>query len=249
MRNRAVATVVTALLSLAVWSTATTSSAAPPAAVTGATVDDGCVASLHLPERLVVRNAGNDISAYLNAAVGYSAECTEWDRYNQLSWAADGPDGTRANVSVATERCGSPLLAENFLFLGVPPALGKLTFTGHGTSQCDNHTITEAPQTIDARVASSTSTTASRSGGVVTITAHASRLWTSTNTFGVYAGATGTILASSDGVTWKPLKNLRTGSRGTYTYSYHTAAHLRYRTLVPDAQWVWGHLSAATAPI
>lgn len=244
MGRRVIAAVITALFSATLWSTASSSSAAQP------TADDGCVASLHLPARLVVTNAGDDIDAYLNAPVDYSPACTEWDQsYNQLSWSAAGPGDTTAHVSVANERCGSPLLAEDFLYLGVPPALGKLTFTGRGTSMCDGHPITENSPTTDARVASTTTTAAKRSGGLVTITAHATRLWTSTNTFGVYADATGTILSSADGVTWKPLKSVRTGSTGSYTYSYHTSARLHYRTLIPDAPWVWGHQSTATAPI
>lgn len=242
MKRRVSATLLAAAVTTTVLcTTAATASAAQP------TADDGCVASYHPPARMVVTDAGSN--AYTYASVSYSAACTEWDQYAYLSWAAPGPGSTTANVSVANEYCGSPLIAEDFLFLGVPPALGKLTFTGHGVSECDNHTITENSPTTDARLVSYASAKAARAGGVVAVSAHATRLWTSTNKVGAYAGAVGTILSSTDGITWKPLKAIRTGATGTYTYRYHTNARLHYRVLIPDASWVWGRQSTATGSV
>lgn len=209
--------------------------------------DQRCTANLSLPSRVVITQ--NDQHLASGGAATYTGSCVDSNRYQVLSWTATGWGG-QASSETGTESCGNYLTVDNFLDFGTPPALGVLKFVGTDHPQCgEAYRVAMNSPSTDARLISTATLTAQRSGRLVTLTVRAGRLWTSTGKMGSYSAAAGSIQSSSDGVIWRPLKDVSTLSGGTYTYAYHTATHLKYRAVVYDAKYVWGSRSSATPTV
>lgn len=101
--------------------------------------------------------------------------------------------------------------------------------------------------TSDVRLGAVAYTSAARRGTKVTVTARAYHYWTSTHAFGPWSGVRGTIEYAVPGQPWRPLKYAYPSSTGRYTYTYTTSQHRSYRVVMPDQQYVWGAVSAATS--
>lgn len=100
--------------------------------------------------------------------------------------------------------------------------------------------------TTDIRLGSVAYTSATRRGSKVTVTARAYRYWTSTHAFGPWTRVRGTIEYAAPGQPWRPLKYTYPSSTGSYAYTYTTTEQRRYRVVMPDQQYVWGTVSAAS---
>lgn len=186
---------------------------------------------------------------------GWSLEqtgtCSEVQSYYKYDWEAVGAGGVGyLNIEAVMEACGTPLLGPGFGRFTTPPPVGALTITGTGTSMCDPSLVMPATTaTMDVRVTSKASVGVSRSGRKVTIAAHADRYYTSTGAWGRWNQATGVIQyrTSSTGA-WVSLKNAVTAN-GVYRYTYTTTAKRQYRVLWPNATYIWGVASAASATV
>lgn len=239
MMRKSFAVGTAAALTLTGW--ACTSPASAGAA------DQPCTANLNLPARVVI--AQNDQHLASGGGATYTGSCVDFNLYQVLSWTATGWGGEAASET-GTEYCGNYLTVDNFLSFGTPPALGVLKFVGIDYPQCgEAYRVAMNSPSTDARLVSTAAMTAKRSGRLVTLTVRAGRLWTSTGKIGSYGAAFGSIQSSSDGVTWRPLKNVLTVSGGAYTYAYHTGTRLKYRAIAFDAKYVWGSRSSATPTV
>ena len=92
-------------------------------------------------------------------------------------------------------------------------------------------------------------TKATRANGEVVVLARAARIWISTQTWGVYAGATGQIQYRATGTsTWVALKEIVTDGRGHATAVDSSGRARDYRAVLRATPYIQGRTSDPAAP-
>ena len=126
--------------------------------------------------------------------------------------------------------------------------LGTRTWLGDGaydsSSDKEGGYTQNSPRTT-VKVGSWAGLSTTRKGNSVTLDTRVVRYATAYDENIVWAGESGVIQYRAPGATsWTSLKNVRTGSRGTASYTYTSSATRDYRVVYGEAAYVWG----ATSP-
>ena len=126
--------------------------------------------------------------------------------------------------------------------------LGTRTWSGDGAFDADSENERDysqnAPRTT-VKVGSWAGLSTSRKGSTVTLTTRVVRYSTDRDENIVWAGENGVIQYRAAGATtWKALKNITTGAKGTASYTYTSSATRDYRVVYGETTYVWG----ATSP-
>lgn len=126
--------------------------------------------------------------------------------------------------------------------------LGTRTWQGDGAFDADSEKELDytqnAPRTT-VKVGSWAGLSTSRKGAKVTLNTRVVRYSTDRDQNIVWAGANAVIQYRAVGATsWTGLKNVKTGAKGTASYTYTSSATRDYRVVYGEVAYVWG----ATSP-